>query len=144
MNSLRSISAAIALSIAPVSIPLATIVASSLTLPACKTSQQTAAYKSVASLHAAVSSALSAWADYVVVEREKIAMMPDPAAQSAAAAVLLSRESLVRHALSRYQQAAAVARVGVDIALERNEAPAPGPLLAAGNDFIRAATSQRQ
>ena len=144
MNSIRSIATALALSVAPVSIPLATITATAITLPACKVSQQTIAYKSVASLHAAVSSALSAWADYVVVEREKIAMMPDVAAQSAAAAVLLSRESAVRLAPSRYQQAAAVARVGVDIALSRNESPAPGPLLAAGNDFIRTATSERQ
>ena len=135
MKKLLSLFASLALCVSAIA-PVASIVATSAALTACKTSQRTVAYKSIAALQASASAALDGWADYVVKRRSQIAAMPD-ADQPAAAAALAKREVLVRLSLKRYQQAAAVAQIGADVS-----APAPGPLLTAGNDLITTASAR--
>jgi len=140
MKKLASIIASLALCISALA-PVASIVATSAALTACKTSQRTVAYKSIAALQASVSAALDGWADYVVKRRSQITALPE-AEQPAAAAALAKREALVRLSLKRYQQAAAVAQIGADAAGLSGAAPAPGPLLEAGNDLIATAAAR--
>ena len=137
MNRIKSIVASLMLSVVPVVIipPVLIITATSIT-GGCKTSERTIAYKSVASLHAAVSAALTAWADYVIAERKRIAEIPDFATANAATSSLALQEVRVRAALQHYQQAGELAKLGVKVANSDNKLPPPLPVLDAGENFI--------
>ena len=110
-------------------------IAAPVVITGCKATQQTVAYKSLASVEAGVSASLNAWADYVVAERKRIAALP-PEDQSDASIALADKEGKARAALARYKQAAAVAQVGVNVALANSTAPAPAPLIDAGTEFV--------
>jgi hypothetical protein len=103
----------------------------------CRTSQTTIAYKSVASLQVGVSTALSAWADYVVATRAKLAALPDGPEKLASQAKLSERELVVRKALDRYKLAASAAQVGLEAGL-KDDAPPTADMLAAGTEMISA------
>jgi hypothetical protein len=103
----------------------------------CRTSQTTVAYKSVASLQVGVSTALTAWADYVVATRSKLAALPDGPQKLAGQAKLSARELVVRRSLDRYKLAASAAQVGVEAGL-KDDAPPTAEMLSAGTEMISA------
>lgn len=101
----------------------------------CKSSQATIAFRTVASVQTAVRSSLDAWGDYVVATERRISSLPDDQ-RATATDTLNSRRGLVRVAIARYQQAAELSHVGVNAALAAGSAPAPAPLLDAGDQLV--------
>lgn len=114
-------------------VPVASIVATSSALTACKSTKQTA-YKSIASVQSGVEVALTSWAEYVVNRKREIAAMPEGAEQNAAVIQLASRELKARAALEVYKTAAVAA---ITVA-KSGGAPAPAPLIASATQFINA------
>ena len=106
----------------------------------CKATPQTVAYRTVASVQAAVEASLAAWGDYVVFTEKKIAALP-PDQQQSATDSLNSRRGLVRVAIARYQKAAEVARAGVAAALSADKVPATTAMIDAANQLTSTAVS---
>ena len=113
--------------------PVASIVATSAALTACKSTQATA-YKTISTVQTSVEVALAAWKDYVARRKAFIASNPDDSLQSAATIALANRELKARAALEAYKVAAIAA-----VKLARStEAPAPASLVTAASTFIAA------
>lgn len=113
--------------------PVASIVATSAALTACKSTEATA-YKTIATIQTSVEVAVTAWKEYVVRRKAFIASMSEDSLQNAATIALANRELKARAALEAYKVAAIAA-----VKLARStEAPAPAALTSAASTFIAA------
>lgn len=107
----------------------------------CKATPNQVAYKSAAATVATVDSAMQAWAQYVVIERSRIASLK-PIDQGSQAADLLRAEGKVRDAFGRYQTAVAAAGIGVATAGNAQVAPEVQGAAAALLSVIQANTKR--
>ena len=103
----------------------------------CKSSPNQIAYTTTAATVETVDTAMRAWAQYVHTERARIASL-QPIDQGSQGADLTRLEGRVRDAYGKYQQAAAVANVGISVA---DGTPAAPEVAAAAAALVQTISS---